>query len=83
METEGRLKRPRKAEPRIVDPATHPRAWVNLSVAAHFLEMDRRALIAYIDEGRLTVEYKGRRRKAHVDELVRFKAWLRRRVLAS
>jgi len=76
-------KRGMPSEPRIVDPSTHERRWVCLTVAAEFLEMDRRALNGYIDEGRLTWEWRGRRRKIHVDELVRFQAWQRTRAHAS
>jgi hypothetical protein len=73
------MRRPRQPEPRIVDPSTHPQKWVNLSVAAEFLGMDRRALHLYIAEGVVTVEPRGRRYKMHIDEAVRFKWWLKRR----
>ncbi len=74
----------RRPEPRVEDPATHPRKWVNLSRAAEFLNMDRRALNLYIADGSVRAEPWGRgRKKIHVDELARFKAWLRRRLLAS
>jgi len=45
--------------------------------------MDRRALNAYIDEGHLAYEWKGRRRRVRVEDVVRFKAWLRARAQAS
>jgi hypothetical protein len=73
----------RQPEPRIVDPKTHTKKWVNLTVAAEFLEMDRRALNAYLEEGRAAAEWKGRLRKMHIDEVVRLKEWLRRRPIAS
>lgn len=76
-------KTPRTPEPRIIDPATHTRKWVNLTVAAEFLEMDRRALNAYLEDGKAVAEWKGRLRKMHIDEVVRLKAWLRRRPIAS
>jgi hypothetical protein len=72
------MKVARRPEPRIEDPATHPKRWVNFTVAAEFLEMDRRALNAYVDEGKVAAEFKGRRRKIHINEIVRFKAALRR-----
>ena len=43
----------RRAEPRIVDPATHPRSEVGLTVAADFLKMSPRAVRARIEDGRL------------------------------
>ena len=78
-----RRKVSRLPEPRIVDPATHPHRWVNFTVAAEFVEMDRRALNSYVDEGRVAYEWKGRRRRINVDELVRFKRWLKERARAS
>ena len=74
---------PRRAEPRISDPKTYPHETVCLTVAAHFCSMDRRALNAYIDEGHLAYEWKGRRRRVRVEDVVRFKAWLRARAQAS
>ncbi len=74
---------PRRKEPRIANPETHPREWVNFTVAAVFLDMDRRALNAYVEEGRCAYEWKGRRRRISLGELVRFKAWLRERAQAS
>lgn len=73
----------RRPDPRITDLRTHPKKWVNFSVAAEFLEMDRRALAAYADEGHIAFEWKGRRRKIHLDELARFTAWLKARAHAS
>jgi hypothetical protein len=70
---------PRKPYQRIADPKTHPDRWVLFTVAAEFLEMDRRALEAYVDEGDVAWEWKGRRRKIHIDEVVRFKAALKAR----
>jgi hypothetical protein len=80
----NKRKVPRKPDPRISDPTTHRQRWVNLTVAAIFLDgMDRRGLLAYIDEGLIRAEWKGRRRRIHIDELVRFQGWLRQRAAAS
>jgi excisionase family DNA binding protein len=43
----------RRAEPRIVDPATHPRSSVCLAVAAEFLGLDVRTVRARIENGSL------------------------------
>jgi hypothetical protein len=42
--------RPRRAEPRITNPATHPRRYVALTVAAAYLEVDRKTLATYLEE---------------------------------
>lgn len=76
-------RRPRRPEPRITDLATHPQAWVNLRVAADFLEMDYRSVVAYLEEQHLQAAWKGRRRRIHLAELARFKAWLAQRAIAS
>lgn len=68
----------REPEPRIVDPATHPREWVCFSVAAQFLGMNRRALAIWASDGHVRAEFRGRWRKIHIKEVVRFQAWLRR-----
>jgi excisionase family DNA binding protein len=49
------VKRPRRAEPRIIDPKSHPRSSVCLAVAADFLGIDERTLRARIEEGKLPV----------------------------
>lgn len=67
---------PRKPEPRIVDPATHPVDPVNISVAADFLKIDRKAVYDYIDDGSLTVKRRGRMRRIALAELIRFRRWL-------
>lgn len=66
------MSRPRRPEPRIVDPATHPRKLVSLVVAAAFLECDRRTLNKYIKLGMLAYEDRATRRKIAVAELVAF-----------
>lgn len=63
--------RPRRAEPRIVDPGTHPRHAVSLVVAAHYLGIDRRTLNKMIDEQVIRAETVGRRRRILVAELAR------------
>lgn len=62
----------RRAEPWIVDPATHPRRYVSLRVAARYLESDRRTLNKFLDEGLLQPTWFGKRRKVEVVELVAF-----------
>lgn len=64
--------RPRRAEPRIVDPATHPRRYVSLRVAAEYLEVSRYALHNYLDERLLEFSIFGHRRKIAVADLVAF-----------
>lgn len=62
----------RRAEPRIVDPATHPRRYVSLRVAAAYLEVSPRTLHNYLDERLIDFMEFGRRRKIAVAELVAF-----------
>lgn len=62
----------RRTEPRIVDPATHPRRYVCLRVAAAYLEVDRRTLNKYLDSGLLDATWFERRRKIAVTELLAF-----------
>lgn len=69
-------RRTRRAEPRIVDPATHQRTDVCLAVAAAFLEMDRRALNHYIAAGCVRAPWRGRRRRVAVVDLVALKSRL-------
>jgi hypothetical protein len=61
-----------RAEPWIVDPATHPRRYVSLRVAAHYLEVDRRTLNKYLAEGLVEATAFGERRKVAVTELTAF-----------
>lgn len=77
------MKVPRRPDLRITDPTSHPVRWVTFTVAAEFLEMDRRALLAYAEQGDIAWEWKGRRRKIQLDELVRFQEWLQQRPIAS
>lgn len=62
----------RRAEPRIDDPATHPRRYVSLVVAAEYLEINRKTLNAFMAEGLIAYEQRGARRKIAVQELIDF-----------
>lgn len=63
----------RKAEPRIQDAATHPRRFVSLVVAAEYLEVDRKTLNIWLEEGKLTfIRHGEHRRRIEVSELVAF-----------
>jgi hypothetical protein len=66
------MSRRRSAEPRIVDPATHPKRWVSLAVAADYLEVDRKTLNIYLLDQKLAYARFGRRRKIAVTELIAF-----------
>jgi excisionase family DNA binding protein len=70
-------RRVRRMEPRIVDPATHPRRAVCLQVAAEFLEVDARTVRARIESGELAAERDGKVYRIAVAALV---AYRRRRV---
>lgn len=54
------MKSGRQKDPRIVDPARHLRSSVSLVVAAEFLGMSTRALLARIEEGKLPARQDGR-----------------------
>jgi excisionase family DNA binding protein len=69
----------RRAEPRILDPATHPRRYVSLRVAAVYLELDEKTLRKLIDNDELPYSRFGDRRKIEVKELVAFEERQRRR----
>jgi excisionase family DNA binding protein len=62
----------RRAEPRIVDPATHPRRYVSLRVAAAYLEVNEKTLAKYLASGQIAFTQFGSRRKLRVDDLVAF-----------
>lgn len=64
----------RRAEPRIVDPATHPRRDVCLRVGAIYLAMDERTLRARIEAGAIAARRDGKVYRINVDELVRYQA---------
>lgn len=72
--------RPRRAEPRIVDPATHPRREVGLRVAAEYLGLDERTVRARIEEGRLPAYRDGKVYSISIADLVQYD---RRRRAAS
>ena len=67
-------RRVRRAEPRIVDPATHPRASVCLAVAAEWLGMDARSLLARIEDSRIPARRDGRIYRIDVSALVAYAA---------
>lgn len=62
----------RRAESWITDPATHPRRYVSLRVAARYLEVERRTLNKYLAEGLLETVTFGARRRIEVLELLAF-----------
>ena len=66
------MRRGKRAEPRIVDPATHPREWVSVTVAAEYLEEDPRAVSGLLDEGRIPFRQVGRRKKIRLADLLAF-----------
>jgi excisionase family DNA binding protein len=66
------MNRGRRSEPRIVDPATHPRRTVCLRVAAEYLEIDERTLQTRIDDGKLKAFRDGRVCRIEVVELVAY-----------
>lgn len=72
------MSRARSKEPRIVNPATHPRRYVSLIVAAEYLEIDRKTLSAWLDEGKLPFTEHGRRRRILLRDLLAFEASGRR-----
>lgn len=62
----------RRAEPRIIDPATHPRRYASIRVAAVYLEVDEKTLRKFMDTGLLAFMQFGERRKIAISELVDF-----------
>jgi hypothetical protein len=72
----------RRAEPRIVDPKTHPRQKVGLRVAALYLEIDERTLKARVDEGLIECEIDGRVYRFSLTVLVAYKHRVRHRLSA-
>ncbi len=68
----------RRQEPRIVAPATHPRRYVSLRVAAIYLELDPRTLGKYLESGTLAYSEFGKRRKIAIADIVVFEAARRR-----
>lgn len=67
------MRKPKRAEPRIADPATHPRRNVCLRVAAEFLDIDERTLRAYVFSGDLEAFRAGRVYRIPLTALVAFK----------
>lgn len=71
----------RQKEPRISDPATHPRSSVCLRVAAEFLGMDIRTLRKRIQLGQFPEPFRdGKIRRVHLADII---AYDHRRRLAS
>lgn len=62
----------RRTDPRIIDPATHPRRYVSLTVAALYLEVHRTTLHKFLDERLLSYVQFGKWRKIELTELVAF-----------
>lgn len=62
----------RRAEPRIVDPATHPRRYVSPRVAAIWLEVDEKTLRKYLSAGLIPYMQVMSRRRIEVSALVEF-----------
>lgn len=62
----------RRAEPRIIDPATHPRREVCLRVGAKFLGLDERTLRARIESGVIAAKRDGKIYRIAVEALVRY-----------
>lgn len=62
----------RKGEPRIVDPATHPKRYVSLKIAALYLEIDEKTLYKLLDNGLIEYVVIGRLRKIEPCELVAY-----------
>lgn len=60
----------RRPEPRIVDWITHPTESVPLVVAAEFLHMDTRTLVARIDAGQIPAWRDGKVWRLKVTDLV-------------
>lgn len=67
-----RRRRQRGPDQRIIDPETHPKRYVSLVVAADYLEIDRKTLGYYLDEGKIAYVERRSRRKIAVTELVAF-----------
>jgi len=66
----------RQKEPRITDPYTHPRRYVNLTVAAEYLNLGWRTVSALVDEGKIPASEfetpRGRCRKIRVADLLAY-----------
>lgn len=66
------MRRQRRAEPRISDPATHPRSSVCLAVAAEFLHISARTVKARIDTGDLVAWNDGKVYRVMLSDLVAY-----------
>jgi excisionase family DNA binding protein len=65
----NKFKSPKRAEPRIIDPATHPRRRVCLAVAADYLCISERTVKARIESGVLPAYRDGRVYRIDIDDL--------------
>jgi excisionase family DNA binding protein len=65
-------KRPRRAEPRITHPETHPRSSVCLAVAAEFLGISGRTVRARIEAGELHAYQDGKVYRIALADLVAY-----------
>lgn len=72
------MKRQRGKDPRIVDPATHPHRYVSVVVAADYLDVSRKTLSAWLDEGKIPYAEHGERRRILLSDLVAFDIAARR-----
>lgn len=68
----------RRAEPRILDPQTHPRSSVSLSVAAEFLGVDKRTLRKRIDLGKFPAWRDEKVYRINVQDLIAYEAECRK-----
>lgn len=68
----GAAVKSRRADMRITDPATHPKRYVSLQVAAEYLEVHPTTLRKYLVQGLLDFSWFGARRKIEVTELAAF-----------
>jgi excisionase family DNA binding protein len=66
------MRRARMKDQPIANPETHPRRFVSLTVAAAFLEVDRKTLNTWLANRELAFTWFGRRRKIAVAELVAY-----------
>lgn len=76
--TETPLTKGRRPAPRIVDPASYPTSDVCLRVAAEFLGLNARTVLARIDEGQIDGWRDGKVYRITVSSLVAYAAHRRR-----
>ncbi len=66
------MRKTRRPEPFIVDPSTHPRSSVCLTVAADFLGMDERTVRARIERGDLPAWKDGKVYRIALQDLLNY-----------